>query len=151
MADPGGRPRISGRPSKYFWRYRGPPMPQTTRATIERLRFQAALHAPSWQAPNAIRHHPNTRMRIDRLGRQGLSRRWATHVRRSRPPSWVINVHSGKGVFTRPGPETEVAVSQMQIGGSSMMARYLVVSLSYRVAIRRISDVVHMTCLIFML
>src|SRR5258708_38436485 len=95
MADPGGRPRISGRPSKYFWRYRGPPMPQTTRATIERLRFQAALNAPSWQAPNAIRHHPNTRMRIDRLGRQGLSRRWATHVRRSRPPSWVINVHSG--------------------------------------------------------
>src|SRR5258708_24225073 len=101
--------------------------------------------------PTAIRHHPNTRMRSDRVGRQGLSRRWGTHVGRSRPPSWVINVHSGKGVFTRPGPETEVAVSQMRIGGSSMMARYLVVSLSYRVVIRRISYVVDMTGFVVML
>src|SRR5260221_3927166 len=101
--------------------------------------------------PNAIRHHPNTRMRIDRLGRQGLSRRWATHVGRSRPPSWVINVHSGKGVFTRPGPETEVAVSQMRIGGSSMIARYLVVRLSYPVAIRRTFDVEDMSWMIIML
>src|SRR5258708_26455020 len=100
--------------------------------------------------PTAIRHHPNTRMRIDRLGRQGLSRRWATHVGRSRPPSWVINVHSGKGVFTRPGPETEVAVSQMRIGGSSRKGSYLVGSLSYRGAIRRLFGVLAMPFLLFM-